>query len=99
MDRSQEFSFKEKQENISHHESLLASGQKMSNKALTKWANVKYGTSVLQMTIGRLLKCKGKLTTFDVGHLADTRRIKKVQCPIVEQATFNRVHYFFFIAL
>ena len=91
MGRSREFSFKEKQEIISHHESLLASRQNMSNKALTEWANVKYGTSVSQMTIGRLLKRKGELTTFDVGHLAHTECIRKVQCPKVKQATFNWV--------
>ena len=63
----------------------------MSKKALTEWANIKYGTSVSQMTIGRLLKRKGELTTFDVGHLGDTKCIRKVQCPKVEQATFNWV--------
>ena len=42
------------------------------------------------MTIGRLLKKKTLLTTFDVGHImANSKRIRKVQCPQVEQATFN----------
>ena len=41
------------------------------------------------MTIGRALKKKDSLPTFDVRHLADSKRIRKVQCPKVEQDTFN----------
>ena len=67
----------------------MASRMKISKKASTEWANVKFDTSVSQMTIGRLLKKKTSLTTFDVGHMANSKRIRKVQCPQVEQATFN----------
>ena len=62
---------------------------KISKKALTEWANVKFDTSIPHMTSGRLLKKKTLLTTFDVGHMVDSKRIRKVQCPQVEQGTFN----------
>ena len=41
------------------------------------------------ITIGRALKKKYSLTTFDVGHLANSKSIRKVQCPKVEQDTFS----------
>ena len=62
---------------------------KISKKALTEWVDVKFDTSVSQMTIDRVLKMKDLLTTFDVGQLANPKRIRKVQCPKVEQATFS----------
>ena len=46
-------------------------------------------TSVSQKTIGRLLKKRNLLTTFDVDHMVDSKCIRKVQCPQVKQATFN----------
>ena len=67
----------------------MASRMKISKKALTEWANVKFGTFVSHMTIRRLLKHKTLLTTFDVGHMAHSKGIRKVQCPQVEQATFS----------
>ena len=48
-----------------------------------------FGTSVSHMTIGRLLKKKTLFTTFDVGHKVDSKRIRKVQCPQVDQTTLN----------
>ena len=71
MDKGRNFTFKQKLEIISHHENLMALGMKISKKALTEWTNVKFDTSVLQITIGRVLKKKYSLTTFDVGHLVD----------------------------
>ena len=62
---------------------------KISKKTLTKWANVKFGTSISQMTIDRALKKKDSFTTFDVDHLGDSKYIREVQCPKMEQATFN----------
>ena len=41
------------------------------------------------MTIDRVLKKKDSLATYDVGHLADSKHTRKVQCPKVEQATFS----------
>ena len=58
---------------------------------MTEWANTKFGASVSQMTMGRILNKKASLTTFDVGHLGDSKRIRKVQCPEVELATYNWV--------
>ena len=77
MDKSREFAFKGKLENISHYENLMAFGMKISKKALTEWANVKFDTSIPHMTIGRLLKKKTLLTTFDVGHMVDSKHIRR----------------------
>ena len=54
MGKGREFTFKEKLDIISHNESLMTSGMKISKKAMTEWANVKFDTSVSQMTIGSL---------------------------------------------
>ena len=42
MGKDREFTFRKKLEIISHYESLVASGIKISKKALTKWALKKY---------------------------------------------------------
>ena len=70
MGKGREFTFKEKLEIITHYESLVASWMELSKKKLTEWANVNFDTSVLHMTIGRVVKKKYSLITFDVGHLA-----------------------------
>ncbi len=88
MGKGREFTFKEKLEIISHYENLVASGRKISKKAMTEWANTKFGASVSQMTMGKILNKKASLTTFDVGHLGDSKRIRKVQCLEVELATY-----------
>ena len=89
MGKGKELTFKEKLEIVSYYENLVTSGMKINKEALTEWANVKFDTLVSQMTIGKALKKKDSLTTIDVGHLVDSKRIRKVQCPEVEQTTFS----------
>ena len=68
-----------------HH----VAGHKLTQKALTDWANAKYETSVSAMSIGKVLKKKEFLCKQDVGQFGEKRRLKKVQCPPVEDATFK----------
>jgi hypothetical protein len=68
---------------------LVASRMRINKKALTWWANVKFDTSILEMTIGRILKKKDTLTTFDVGRLANSKPVRTVQCPEAKQTTFS----------
>ena len=58
MGKARQFSFKEKLDIIFHYENLVASGIEISKKTWTEWANVKFDTSVSQMTVGRVLKKK-----------------------------------------
>ena len=86
MSKGRGLSFKEKLEIIFHYESLVASRMKIIKNELTEWANGKFDTTIPHITIGRVLKKKSSLTTFDMGHLVDSKRIRKVQCSKVEQA-------------
>jgi hypothetical protein len=61
----------------------------MSNKALTEWANSTFHGTALKMSISRLLKRKEVLRDMIVEHMGDLKRIKKAQCPQVEEATFT----------
>ena len=58
---------------------------------MTEWVDIKFGASISQMTMGRILNKNASLTTFDVGHLGDSKRIRKVQCSEKELATYNWV--------
>ena len=53
----------------------------ISMKALTEWANVKFDTIILHMTIGRVLTKKYLLTTFDVGHLFILSALERCNVP------------------
>ena len=46
MGKGRKFTFKQKLEIYSHYENLMASRMKISKKALTERANVKFDTSV-----------------------------------------------------
>ena len=41
------------------------------------------------MNIGRVVKRKEYFSGLDVGHLNDSKRLQKSQCPEVEEATFT----------
>jgi hypothetical protein len=55
----------------------------MINRALIEWANSTFHG------ISRLLKQKDVLRDMNVEQMGDSKRIKKAQCPEVEEATFT----------
>jgi hypothetical protein len=89
MGKDHEFTLVQKQEIIQCHERLLANGQKMSNKALIEWAYSTFHGSAQKMSISRLLTRKDVLSDMNVEYMGDSKRIKKAQCPKVEEATFT----------
>ena len=68
---------------------MLASCGKITNRALTMWANAHFKINVLEMNIGRIVKQKEHFSGLDVGHLNDSKRLQKSQCQEVEEATFT----------
>ena len=87
---SREFTFKEKQEIIAHYESSVSSGYKITQKTLTEWANAKYHTFILTMSIGRLLKKKDSILKDNVVHLRDMKQLRKVHSPVIQLVTFKK---------
>ena len=68
---------------------MLASGGKITNRALIVWANAHFQVNPFEMNIGRIVKQKEHFSGLDVGHLSDSKRLQKSQCPKVEEATFT----------
>ena len=68
---------------------MLASGGKITNRALTTWANAHFQVNTSKMNFGRIVKQKEYFSGLDVGHLSDSKRLRKSQCPKVEEATFT----------
>ena len=89
MAKGHEFTLEQKQEIIQHRESILASGGKITNRALTAWANAHFQVNVSEMNIGRIIKRKEEFSGLDVAHLGDSKRMRKSEYPEVEEATFN----------
>jgi hypothetical protein len=61
----------------------------MINRALIEWANSTFHGTASEMSISRLLKQKDVLRDMNVEQMGDSKRIKKAQCPEVEEATFT----------
>ena len=68
---------------------MLASGGKITNRALTAWANAHFQVNVSEMNIGRIVKRKEHFSGLDVEHLGDSKCLRKSQCSKVEEATFT----------
>jgi hypothetical protein len=56
---------------------VLANGQKMNNRALTKWENSTFHGTASKMSISRLLVRKDVLRDMNVEQMGDSKRIKK----------------------
>ena len=89
MAKDHEFTLEQKQEIIQYRETVLASGGKIINRALTVLANAHFQVNVSEMNIGRIVKQKEHFSGFDVGHLNDSKRLRNSQCPEVEEVTFT----------
>lgn len=89
MAKGHEFTLEQKQEIIQYRETVLASGGKITNRALTAWANAHFQVNASEMNIGRIVKRKEHFSGLYVGHLGDSKRLRKSQCPEVEEATFT----------
>jgi hypothetical protein len=89
MAKGHEFTLEQKQEIIQYRETVLTSGGKITNRALTAWANAHFQVNASEMNIGRIIKRKEHFSGLDVGHLGDSKRLRKSQCPEVEEATFT----------
>ena len=63
--------------------------RKITNRALTVWANVHFQVNASQMNIGRIVKQKEHFSGLDVGHLGDSKHLQNSQCPKVKEATFT----------
>ena len=74
---------------IQYRKTMLASGGKITNRALAAWANAHFQVNASEMNIGRIVKQKEHFIGLDVGHLNDSKRLQKSQCPEVEEATFT----------
>jgi hypothetical protein len=73
MGKGHEFILVQKQEIIQYHKRLLANGQKMNNKALTKWENSTFHGIASKMSISRLLERKDVLRDMNVEHMGDSK--------------------------
>ena len=89
MAKGHEFTLEQKQEIIQYHEIVLASGGKITNRALTAYANADFQVNASEMNIGRIVKRKEHFSGLNVGHLSDSKHVRKSQCPEVEEATFT----------
>ena len=89
MAKGHEFMLEQKQEITQYHETMLASGGKITNTALTMWANAYFQVNASKMNIERIVKQKKHFSGLDVGHLGDSKRFQKSQCLEVEEATFT----------
>ena len=85
----QRITLKQKQEIIQYREIMIASGGKITNRALTTWANAHFQVNTSEMNIGRIVKRKEHFSGLDVGHLGDSKCLRKSQCPEVEEAIFT----------
>lgn len=88
MGKASEFSLAQKKEILLYRQSHIESGQRISNRALTLWANAKFQASSSEMSISRLLKRKD-LLDLDIEAPPTIKRVRKVYCPQVENATFS----------
>ena len=89
MAKDHEFILEQNQKIVQYRETVLASGGKITNRALTAWANVHFQVNAFEMNIGRIVKKKEHFSGLDVGHLGDSKCLRKSQCPEVEEATFT----------
>ena len=56
MAKGHEFTLEQKQEIVQYRETVLASGGKITNRALAAWANAHFQVNVYEMNIGRIVK-------------------------------------------
>ena len=75
MAKVHEFTLEQKQEIIQYRETVLTSGGKITNRALTMWANAHFQVNASEMNIGRIVKRKQHFSGLDVGHLSDSKRL------------------------
>ena len=54
--KDHEFTLEQKQEIIQYRKTVLASGGKITNRALTAWANVHFQVNASEMNIRRTVK-------------------------------------------
>src|ERR1700737_23906 len=88
MEKASEFSLAQKKKILLYRQSHVESGQRISNRALTLWANAKFQASSSEMSISRLLKRKD-LLDLDIEAPPTIKRDRKVYYPQVENATFS----------
>ena len=67
MAKGHGFTLEQKQEIIQYRETVLASGGKIINRALTTWTNAHFQVNVSEMNIRRIVKQKKDFSGLDVG--------------------------------
>ena len=72
MAKGHEFTLEQEQEIIQYRETKLANG-KITNRALTVWADSHFHVN----TSGRIIKQKEHFSGLDVGHLSDSKHLRK----------------------